>query len=65
MQREEEEAVGSRRSRQPLLTVGQDRPFLNSKAGLGLLKEKSFLLKNLGLIHFSIKRVEVFPFCMQ
>ena len=38
-----------------LLTMGQNRSFLNSKAGLVLLKEQSFLLTNLGLIHLALK----------
>jgi hypothetical protein len=33
------------------LTMEQNRSFLNNKVGLVLLKEQSFLLINLGLIH--------------
>jgi hypothetical protein len=35
--------------------MGQNRSFLNSKSGLVLLKEQSFLLTNLGLIHLALK----------
>ena len=38
-----------------LLSVEQNRPFLNNKASLVILKEQSFLLKDLGLIHLSLK----------
>ena len=39
-----------------LLTMGQNRSFLNNKAGLVLLKEtKHFFLTNMGLIHLALK----------
>ena len=36
-----------------LLTMGQNRSFLNSKAGLVLLKETKLFLTNMGLIHLA------------
>jgi hypothetical protein len=38
-----------------LLSMGQNRSFLNNKAGLVLLTEQSFVLTNLGLIHLALK----------
>ena len=44
--------------------MGQNRSFLNSKSGLVLLKEQSFLFTNLGLVHIAL-RVEALLFSMQ
>ena len=49
-----------------LLTMGQNRSFLNNKAGLVLLKgTKLFFSYKHGFNSFSIKRVEAFSFSMQ
>lgn len=47
-----------------LLTMGQNRSFLNSKAGLVLLKGTSLFSYKLGFNSLSIKRVEAFSFSM-
>ena len=48
-----------------LLTMGQNRSFLNSKAGLVLLKRTKLSSYRLGFNSFSNKRVEAFSFSMQ
>ena len=52
-----------------LLTMGQNRSFLNNKAGLVLLKGTKFfcffVFNKHGFNSFSIKRVEAFSFSMQ
>ena len=48
-----------------LLTMGQNRSFLNSKAGLVLLKRTKLSPYRLGFNSFSSKRVEAFSFSMQ
>ena len=48
-----------------LLTMGQNRSFLNSKAGLILLKKIKLSSYRLGFNSFSNKRVGAFSFSMQ
>ena len=48
-----------------LLTMGQNRSFLNSKTGLVLLKRTKLSSYRLGFNSFSNKRVEAFPFPIQ
>ena len=48
-----------------LLTMGQNRSLLNSKAGLVLLKRTKLSPYRLGFNSFSSKRVEAFSFSMQ
>ena len=47
-----------------LLTMGQNRPFLNSKAGLVLLKGTNLFSYKLGFNSLSIKSVEAISFSM-
>ena len=48
-----------------LLTMGQNRSFLNSKAGLVLLKRTKLSFYRLDFNSFSNKMVETFSFSMQ
>lgn len=53
------------RGKKKKLQMGQNRSFLNNKAGLALLKGTSLFSYKLGFNSFSIKRVEAFSFSMQ
>jgi hypothetical protein len=66
MQRENEEtAERTEGAGMPLLTMVQNRSFLNNKAGLLLLKETKPPYYKLGFNSFFTKRVEAFSFFMQ
>jgi hypothetical protein len=54
-EREKRSCRESRRTGRLLLTMGQKKSFLNSKAGLVFQRKQSFLLTDLGLIHLAIK----------
>ena len=64
-EKRKKEAAKGRKRAVRLLTMGQNRSFLNLQGRLTLIQGRERSSYKLGLKSFSIKRVETFSFSMQ